>query len=189
MIQVNISTDRFGAEVFYKDFEELELARWLKNKEGLFSSFSIFPGPKFKQTPWFLIDYSKNRIEHGDPKYYWLIAYKDGKLLSPENLYGILKPYFEKIKAEYRKVIFNKFDNGRKKRVYGQYRHPKTIQELRNTEERWFEFEDDIFNEFGKISIKFRPRTYLPTAWDDRIYHVQKSWKWQSKRNRQFKEK
>lgn len=70
----------------------------------------------------------------------------------------------------------------RRKRAYGGYRHIKTTQERR------------MIQAFDDEPDAPRPRTkrtgnYLPDCWDDYLRHCEKSWKFQSKRKRQWKAK
>lgn len=72
--------------------------------------------------------------------------------------------------------------NGRKKSAYGWFRRPKTTQEM-----RWahaWDDEEDCPPPRGR-----RQGHNLPNAWDDYYAHGEKSWKKQSKRKRQWKEK
>lgn len=81
--------------------------------------------------------------------------------------------------ARTRSFPMSHYGNGRRKRVYGGYRHPRTTSEMRLNEAA----NDDEF--VVKIRAK-RNNANLPNAWDDKHAGAQKSWKRQSKRQKQY---
>lgn len=73
-------------------------------------------------------------------------------------------------------------DRGGKKSAYGRFRRMKHIQE-----KKWTNAWDD--EEFAPRIRAARSIRNLPDPWDDRYSDGQKSWKKQSKRKHQYKEK
>ena len=68
-------------------------------------------------------------------------------------------------------------DRGARNRVYGTFRHPHTLNSRRMAEAHKAE----------GIHVRKKSNFHLPDAWDDYYYHTEKSWKYQSKRSRQWK--
>ena len=196
MIIVNIGTNKPGAQKFFGQFSEKELAEKCRNRDKIFSNFSTAPGPKsyfdLDSPSGSLWNFWMNRIAIQDhsPRFFWLVAYSEkGKLLSPEMLCGILSPFWAELNEESRRRWLEKMSyfNGRRRKAWGHWRRPRTTQERRFVEETVFLDVDEETEELNVIPIKFRARKNLPNSWDDIYAHAQKSWKKQSKRPRQFK--
>lgn len=93
-----------------------------------------------------------------------------------------LEPIYRRIKMSRSRKPKWLYRQGRKTNYcYGRYRNPHTTNEKRKS----FPIQEE-----GEPKIRAK-RNYnnLPTSWDDKITHPHKSWKYQSKRKRQYKEK
>ena len=77
---------------------------------------------------------------------------------------------------------FMRSRQGRKKSAFGSFRYPRSMQE-----KRWALAWDDE-EDCPPVRGRRRPRQ-LPDAWDDYYAHSEKSWKKQSKRKHQWREK
>ena len=115
---------------------------------------------------------------HPEEYYYYgadfIIRTDTGEKLTAEEL----RPVYWRLRS--RPWISWRNRHGRKTDgCYGTYRHPKTLNEIRQA------FQNKDENE-PPIRAR-RNRNNLITAWDDRNAHSEKSWKAQSKRKRQFR--
>lgn len=109
------------------------------------------------------------------------IVTENGTILTDETILGLYREWKRKKNKEWRRRYQIKM-TGWKNSVYGKFRHPRTLNELRSN----FSLdEDDIF-----YGVKVRSkRKRIPTAWDDKYSHAEKSWKYQKKRGKQWKSK
>jgi hypothetical protein len=64
-----------------------------------------------------------------------------------------------------------------RKCCWGCWRHPKTLNTLRWNEAHSLEY---------GVRIRKKGRKYIPTSWDDKPAHCEKSWKFQSKKRHQW---
>lgn len=103
------------------------------------------------------------------------IALDDGKLVTPDRLVGLFRTWWED--RPRRRWGWN-WSPG----AYGQYRKVKTTNERRQID-AW---KDEEFAPKVRCARNFRN---LPNTWDDYMSHNDKSWKTQSKRRYQWKEK
>lgn len=106
---------------------------------------------------------------------------QDGNLYTPDRLIGLRRDWvLTKPKNKYRYRWYRQ--NGHKKQAWGGWRSIKTFQER-----KWAHAWDD--EEFAPKPRPARQGKNLPDSWDDYRQHCDKSWKTQSKRKRQWKEK
>lgn len=108
----------------------------------------------------------------GDP-FTRFIAYNNGEYVSPDRLIG----YRREWASRYYNVNHRR-DRGSKLKCYSGFRYPKTTQEIASLGN------PDIL----EYHIKVRHSCDIPTVYDDRLRHADKSWKYQSKRARQYRE-
>jgi len=113
-------------------------------------------------------------------KSYCYVAYEDGKFVTPDRLVGLYRKYKDNRRARWH--THRHYNRGQKKGAYGWIRNIKTFQER-----KWTNAWDD--EEFAPRPRATRQGHNLPDAWDDYWAGAQKSWKWQSKRKHQWKEK
>lgn len=131
--------------------------------------------------PWW--DYTTNDLEIRPRTQYCYLCYDEfGTFYSKDRLVGLERALDKSYKTRLKNRV-DRRSRGRKKMVWGGFRHPKTLQEL-----KWNNAWDD--EEFAPKARGRRRKGYLPTHWDDhRGMSAQKSWKWQSKRKNQWKDK
>lgn len=113
---------------------------------------------------------------------YCYIAYWNDKFVTPDRLVGLYRDYTYANRVDWRKRWNRKYDCGHKKGAYGWIRHMRTMQER-----RWAHAWDN--EEFAPRVRAKRQGHHLPSNWDDYWAGAQKSWKRQSKRKHQWKEK
>lgn len=107
-----------------------------------------------------------------------VVADQNGKLFTRDRLVGL---YFDWYSTNpYRSKYSRR--NGCRKRVWGGFRSIKTFQER-----KWANAWDD--EDFAPKKRAARNSHNLPNSWDDFYGHAEKSWKYQSKRKHQWKEK
>lgn len=138
------------------------------------------PKRSFRVTSW--ADKPDKMYETVEEKKY-VIVNENGTILSKETILGEYRKFLRNWKSPYdwySKWI--RLRNGRKKSAYGGFRHPKTLNELKANES----LDEDAIEYGVKIREK---RKYLPTVRDDNYSHNDKSWKTQSKRRKQWKNK
>jgi len=116
--------------------------------------------------------------------HYCYVLFENDKLVTPDRIVGLYREfkYNRRKDRPYRYWWTRKSDRGQKKDVYGHIRKMRTTQE-----KRWANAWDD--EEFAPHIRPKRSVRLLPDAWDDYWAHNQKSWKRQSKRRHQWKEK
>ena len=120
--------------------------------------------------------------EHNDE---YTLAYavydQDGNCYTPERLIGLRREWERNRPAnKYRNRWYRQ--SGHKKYAWGGFRSFKTFQER-----KWANAWDD--EEFAPKVRAARNAHNLPNSWDDFNAHCEKSWKHQSKRKHQWKEK
>lgn len=108
--------------------------------------------------------------------------YDDGKFVTPDRIVGLHRDWKYERRNFYQCSWTRKRDTGQKKSVWGCIRHMKTMQE-RRWQNAWDDEEDCPRYRAARQGHR------LPSNWDDFWIHGQKSWKTQSKRNHQWKEK
>ena len=108
-----------------------------------------------------------------------VVADHNGKLFTRDRLVGLYREYW--CNRSIRKNKYNR-RNGCKKSAWGGWRSMKTFQER-----KWANAWDD--EEFVPKVRAARNDANLPDAWDDYYADSAKSWKIQSKRKHQWKEK
>lgn len=113
---------------------------------------------------------------------YRYIAFEDGKVITPDRLVGLYRDYAYNNRIDWHKRWNRKADRGQKKSAYGGLRRIRTFHER-----RWAHAWDD--EEFAPRVRAARQGHNLPDPWDDYWADNQKSWKRQSKRKHQWKEK
>ena len=130
--------------------------------------------------------YLKSLNVYIEGKEYKKVAYNEkGKLLTVDYLVGICRAYRRKVRVNWRARWKKKYDCGRKKPAYGWLRKIHTTPERRWTH-AW---DDEEFAPQNGFARGRRSSHNLPNSWDDYWAGAQKSWKWQSKRRHQWKDK
>ena len=109
-----------------------------------------------------------------------VVADQNGKLFTSDRLIGLFRVYWRN-KMLGRRCKYDR-RNGCKKSAWGGWRSMKTFQER-----KWANAWDD--EEFVPKVRAARNDANLPDAWDDYYADSAKSWKIQSKRKHQWKEK
>lgn len=117
---------------------------------------------------------------------YKKVAYNEkGKVLPVDHLIGITRAYHRNRIINWRARWKKKYDCGYKKPAYGWLRRIHTTKE-----KRWAHaWDDEEFAPKKGFARGRRSAHNLPDSWDDYWAQAQKSWKWQSKRKRQWKHK
>jgi hypothetical protein len=102
------------------------------------------------------------------------LAYEDDKLVTPDRLVGLYRAWWdERPRGRWYRFTWNR-------NAYGSFRCPRTTQER-----RWAVQVDE-----DEPPIRCaRNNRNLPNAWDDFYGHSDRSWKTQSKRRHQWKER
>lgn len=119
--------------------------------------------------------YNKWDINTKYPNWTWSVfakvAYNSkGKLLTVDLLVGYARSNRGLSRlSEYDKIWMKKMQ-GRKRRAYGTWRHPRTLQE-----KRWAHAWDD--EEFCPPVRAVRQGYHLPDVYDDYYSHNEKNWK------------
>lgn len=120
-----------------------------------------------------------NCREHGIAGTDMYVVYdENGKQYTPDVLVGLRRAWKSK---EFRNR-YRRNTNGRKKAAWGGFRRFKTFQER-----KWADAWKD--EEFAPHVRRARAKPNLPDPWDDHYSCGSKSWKHQSKRKYQWKEK
>lgn len=176
----------------------IEIYRRINGKDRLIASFSslheFFEKTRFlneKELKTFGVDptakiFSPLLFNEGDffcdIEHHVYVAYEEQKPITPDRLVGEYRAWVKNYYARSRRSWYNRRDRGARKDAYGRFRRPRTTQER-----RWASAWDD---EDFMPPVRGKRRSHnLPNAWDDVYSHNQKSWKKQSKRRRQWKEK
>lgn len=113
---------------------------------------------------------------------YCYVAYDNGKFVTPDRLVGLYRDWMYDNRINWRRRWTQRYDRGQKKSAWGRIRHMHTQHE-----KRWQDAWDD-----EEFVPKYRAKRHghnLPDTWDDYWVRGQKSWKYQSKRKHQWKEK
>lgn len=113
---------------------------------------------------------------------YCYVAYDNGKFVTPDRLVGLYRDFVYANRVDWRNRRNRKYDCGQKKSAWGRIRHMRTQHER-----KWAHAWND--EEFAPRARAKRQGHRLPSNWDDYWIHGQKSWKYQSKRKHQWKEK
>ena len=114
-----------------------------------------------------------NEYDWIDTTSYRYVVVHNDKIVVPDRLVGLYRKWYNvkpRRRWQYRKS------------AWGGYRRLRTTQER-----KWAHAFDD--EEFAPKVRAVRQGKNLPDSWDDYRRHAQKSWKWQSKRKNQWKEK
>lgn len=111
---------------------------------------------------------------------YVYVAMENGRIITPDRLLGLYRQWRAARTTYFDRYYRRRRDTGQRKPVYGGYRYPRTTQERRHA----------CSVDDGEPKVRSRRNAAnLADAWDDVIRHTEKSWKRQSKRRRQWKEK
>lgn len=122
-----------------------------------------------------------NCHEHDEHRLAMAVYDHLGKLYTPDHLIGLYREWVRtRPNNLYKQRWFRR--NGCKKSVWGGFRNIKTAQER-----KWAHAWDD--EEFAPKVRAARQGHNLPDSWDDYQRHSDKSWKTQSKRKYQWREK
>lgn len=110
------------------------------------------------------------------------VVYDNELLITPDRLVGMYRAW----KYDRYQQRINRFKYFRHKRTlkraYGGFKHPRTTAEKR----AFCSLKDEEYTNLGRAR---RNIPNLPDLWDDRYAHADKSWKTQSKRKHQWKQK
>lgn len=115
-------------------------------------------------------------------KTWTMVVYdQNAKLVCVDRLVELYKQY-----RDARRSRRQRNDSGQHKGCHGHFRYIKTTQEHRE----WCKYFDDAAESDVGIKVRnSRSHKNLPTAWDDFYSRPQKSWKYQSKRKKQWRGK
>ena len=181
-------------KAYYKDLEDFFWAyneRCIKETIGYSINDRICQGVLYKE---YRRGYCRRRYvsntaicheincnEHSGYRQAYVVYDQDGNLYTPDRLIGLRREWNRtRPKNKYRYKWYRQ--NGYKKQAWGGFRSIKTFQER-----KWTHAWDD--EEFAPKGRAARQGHNLPDPWDDYRQHCDKSWKTQSKRKHQWREK
>jgi len=122
-----------------------------------------------------------NCTEHNAGVIAYAVYDHNGKLYTPDHLIGLRREWdLTRPKNRYRNRWYRQ--NGHKKQPWGGYRSIRTFHER-----KWAHAWDD--EEHAPKPRAIRQGHNLPDQWDEFRQHCDKSWKSQSKRKHQWREK
>lgn len=153
----------------YNDLFRLVVERDLKHF-GYTTTDRTEGGPYFQE---------RDLIVLGNTRYCYL-AYENNIFVAPDRLVGLFRDDRKNRRLYWKNRWVSKYDCGCRRSTYGGWRSIKTTQER-----RWYHAWDD--EEFAPKLRARRSTANLPNSWDDYLTHNDKSWKTQSKRRHQWK--
>ena len=159
---------------------------------NMYVSYLYWNGVGYDPTPDFTWDYGidlyrKSRRTLESDNYFradfnLVVCDDEGKIYPPEYLNDRYKEFHKillKRRDKDRVAAYHQKRHGRKRKAYGGFRKLRTFQERKKS----FAFDEEYF-----VKVRSsRNASNLPDSWDDYQYYAQKSWKYQSKRKRQWK--
>ena len=114
------------------------------------------------------------------------VCYENDKFVTPDRLVGLYRKWHSSRGWGNNRWRWGWWHHaGHKKAIWPQYSNPKTTHEI-----RWAHaWDDEEFAPKTGFARGRRRASALPTLWDDQYGHNDRSWKTQSKRRHQWKDK